>query len=168
MNLFNITEELLKVKRLLEIPEDELSEGEAEQISQLQNYFNEKFVEKVDNISALLRTWEADISACKEEKKRIDAIKKSKESAVKRLKNWMMFCLMQLDDKMVESSTTKISIRKGRDKLVVNDDIIESLPDRFIRVKKEADKTAIMEEYKKTGVLPQGCSITKEDGLNIK
>jgi len=168
MNLFNITEELMKVKRLLEIPHEELDDGELDQIQELQKFFDEKFVEKVDSCNALIRTWEADIVACKEEKKRIDSIKKSKENALKRLKSWVVYCLQQLPDKMVESATCKLSIRKGRDKLIIDEDYIESLPDRFIRVKKEADKTAIMEEYKKTGVLPQGCSITKDDGLNIK
>lgn len=53
----------------------------------------------------------------------------------------------------------------ARDRVEVVDQSL--VPNEFIRIKKEVDKTAIMKLYKDTGVLTEGTDIVKDDKWKI-
>ncbi len=173
MKLFEITTQMQTLQQLLELPEGEITPEDLEKINEIQVIMEQNFVAKTDSYIGLIRSIESDIEACKMEKRRVSAIQKTKEKVVKSLKNWMKICLGKVPDRKVETPTNRLSVRKGREKPVFEDEstskeLLEIMPEKFVRLKKELNKDAVMEEFKKTGVIPSGIKIVREESLNIK
>lgn len=105
-------------------------------------------------------------SAVSEEIKRLQAIKKSLTSRKEAAKRFL--------EKHLEPGTKfefdnlKISWRKSQE--VVLDELteVDDLPDEFVRVKKEVDKTAIKNSYKATNTLPEGVKVIDKQNIQIK
>ena len=80
-----------------------------------------------------------------EEIQRLQSLKKSYQTEVERRKSWMKFCMESVGMEKVETDLNKLSFRTTEQVVVM--DWVE-LPEEYLRIKKEPDKTKIKEAIK--------------------
>ena len=113
--------------------------------------------EKLDNCIWFYKSRKAMAQALKEEKKAIDRRKKTAESEMERMKEYLAFCL---HGEKHESTAGKISYRKNQTVEVTD---LDKLPDEFKRWKAEPNKTALKDELIE-GVIIEGAHLV--DGVS--
>lgn len=99
-----------------------------------------------------------------EEIQRLQSLKKSYQTEIERRKSWMKFCMESVWMDKAETDLNKLSFRTTEQVVVV--DWIE-LPDEYLRIKKEPDKTKIKEAIK-WGAQIDWCGIIQNHNLIIK
>lgn len=132
-NIYNIQQELLDIFDEIEANEGELTPELEEALSIKQ----EEFENKIKSYSCVIRQLESDLGAIKEEKARLDSLKKSKEKTIERLKQIMLSAINLFGDtsksgsKFVDYGTGKASIRKS-ESIEVDDEKLGAFTNRFI------------------------------------
>lgn len=115
-NIFNIEESLLQVFDEIEELGGEITPEIEEKLAITKQYFTNK----VKSYSQVITSLEADIKAIKEEKARLDALKKTKENTIERLKKIIIYAIENFGDtskngaKFVDYGTGKISVRTNK------------------------------------------------------
>lgn len=97
--------------------------------------------DKVDSICRLIASWTAAEESFNEEIKRLQARKKAFGNRKKRLKDYLKYNLQRLNKPSLETDFYTVRVQQGRESIVI--DNIEMIPEKYIKVKKEADKTAL-------------------------
>ncbi len=131
MNIFEISKDIESVFEELEENGGELTDELEEKLSISQDEFRSK----VDAYLSVIRHTESDVDCCDKEIKRLQAIKKTKQNSIERLKNILVWAIDKFGDvnksgnKYIDLGTSKVTI-KASNKVVVNeeyaDDIIAS------------------------------------------
>lgn len=131
MNIFEISKDIESVFEELEENGGELTDELEEKLSISQDEFRSK----VDAYLSVIRNTESDVDCCDKEIKRLQAVKKTKQNSIERLKNILVWAIDKFGDvnksgnKYIDLGTSKITI-KASNKVVVNeeyaDDIIAS------------------------------------------
>ena len=131
MNIFEISKELESVFNELEDNGGDLTEELEEKLSISQDEFRSK----VDAYLSVIRRTESDVDCCDKEIKRLQAVKKSKQNTIDRLKNILIWAIDRFGDinksgnRYVDLGTSKVTV-KSSNKVIVNeeyaDDIISS------------------------------------------
>lgn len=131
MNIFEISKDIESVFEELEENGGELTDELEEKLSISQDEFRSK----VDAYLSVIRHTESDVDCCDKEIKRLQAVKKTKQNSIERLKNILVWAIDKFGDvnksgnKYIDLGTSKITI-KASNKVVVNeeyaDDIIAS------------------------------------------
>ena len=99
-----------------------------------------------------------------EEIQRLQSLKKSYQTEIDRRKSWMKFCMESVGMNKVETDLNKLSFRTTEQVVVM--DWVE-LPDEYMRIKKEPDKTKIKEAIKWWEQI-DWCGIIQNHNLIIK
>ena len=102
--------------------------------------------EKTDAIASYLRSCDEKASACREEAKRISARARMHENRKERLRAYAGFWLARLNHKSVETALNRLSLAKGQDKVVIDNEA--ELPEECIRIKREPDRVFIKSELR--------------------
>lgn len=131
MNIFEISKDIESVFEELEENGGELTEELEEKLSISQDEFRSK----VDAYLSVIRNTESDVDCCDKEIKRLQAVKKTKQNSIERLKNILIWAIDKFGEtnksgnKYIDLGTSKVTI-KASNKVVVNeeyaDDIISS------------------------------------------
>lgn len=124
-----------------------------------------EFEEKVENIVKFIRNMEADVTAIKEEKKRLSDKQKVLENRITRMKDYISENMGMIGKKKVKAGLFNVSIKKCPPSVLVED--INKLPELYKVIKTEADKTAIKDILKNGGEI-EGCRLESKEILNIK
>ena len=132
-NIFNIQQELFDIFNQIEENEGELTPELEESLKITQD----EFKDKIQAYTAVVKQLEVDLAAIKDEKARLDSLKKSKEKTIERLKNVMRDAIMYFGEtsksgvKFIDYGTGKVSLRKS-ESVELDDDKLKAFTNRFI------------------------------------
>ena len=128
-SIYNIQQDLLEIFDQIEANEGEITPELEEKLRISQD----EFEDKIRSYTCVIRQLECDLGAIKDEKARLDAIKKSKEKTIERLKKIMIDAVelfgntTKSGSKYLDYGTGKVSIRNTQ---IV--EIEEDVTDRFV------------------------------------
>jgi len=161
MTLWEITQEFLSLASYIEEAGGEATPEMMEELA----INRENFGHKAEGYAKLILKWESEIDTASAEIKRIQAIKKTKENSVARLKETLLNALMLYGQNgKWETPLMKLSTRRSQAVEIVDE---TELPDAFFVVKKEASKTAIGNALKAGEEVP-GAFLKDNVSLQIK
>lgn len=120
--------------------------------------------EKVKAYGVIIREISAEIDECKAEIDRIKEIADKRKRNLERLKNTLKEFMLNNDIPKYESLEVNISFRKSK-ALEIEEGI--ELPNEFLKVKTEPNKTAITDFIKNGGVI-EGCQLVERSNIQIK
>lgn len=132
-SIYNIQQDLLDIFDQIEANEGEITPELEEQLRISQD----EFEDKIRSYTCVIRQLECDLGAIKDEKARLDAIKKSKEKTIERLKQVMVEAIQMFGDtsktgvKFIDYGTGKVSLRKSKS-IELDDDKLKAFTNRFI------------------------------------
>ena len=164
-SLWNITQEFLALASLIEEAGGEATEEVMEELS----ISRENFQHKAEGYARLILKWESEIDAAAAEIKRIQAIKKTKENSLARLKETLLFALNAFgqEDKGVKRYETPLFKLSTRRSVAVEITDETEVPDAFWVVKKEVSKSAISNALKEGEEVP-GAVLKENYSVQIK
>lgn len=163
--LYEITRELVFLDNYEE-PQEQNGEDRLELFRQALDNLNMKFLDKVTNIVKFIKNIEAHREAVAAEAKRLSDRKRSLDNRIEWLKNYVKSCMEATQSEKIKYSLFTISVGKSQPSVEVVD--IEKVDAQFIKIKKEVDKTKILEQMKATGVIPDGVNILHGTHLIIR
>lgn len=141
MNLYQITESLMKLQELLEDPE-----VDQQLVEDCISDYTEELEVKADGYAKVIRNLEANVTAVKAEISRLQNKKKACENGIERLKANLFYSMKQLNKQKVQTDLFTISIQKNGGALPVIVDVpTEDLPDECVIVTEEPNKKALLE-----------------------
>jgi hypothetical protein len=164
--LWEITQEFLALASLIEDAGGEATDEVMEELA----ISRENFQHKAEGYAKLILKWESEVDVAAAEIKRIQAIKKTKENSVARLKDTLKAALLifgQEDAKGVkrfETPLVKLSTRRSSAVEITDE---SALPEEAFVIKKEVSKTAI-KELLEAGAEIDGAFIKENISLQIK
>lgn len=143
MNLYQITQEFLELASIIEDAGGEVNDAILEELA----ISRENFSHKAEGYARLILKWDSEIEAAAAEVKRIQALKKTKENSVARLKETLLFALQAFGQedaksgiKRYDTALFKLSTRRSQAVEITDE---STLPDACFVVKREVSKTAI-------------------------
>jgi hypothetical protein len=150
--------------RLLELAEQ--GEDVAETLSQLDDAIETKGA----GIARVLASLDADVGAVDAELARLTARKKAATGNAERLREHVRSCMQLSGITKIKGGTFSITLAAGPDRVEVLD--ASKLTSEFLRTKPapapEPDKRAILDAYKRDGVIADGCEIVPTTRLVIR
>ena len=157
--LYEIATGYKNIEYLLENGED------SEELAAVLNSLDAEIEDKAENIAKLIKNYESDINAFKEEEKRIAERRRTLENDVKRLKEYL-FNNMKLTGKTkFKKGTFSFNIAKNPASLeITNVDIISS---DYKVLTETLDKKAILQDLK-DGKDVQGAILKQTESLRIR
>ena len=157
--LYELSTGYKNIEYLLENGED------SEELAAVLNSLGEEIEDKAENIAKLIKNYESDFNAFKEEEKRIAERRRTLENDVKRLKEYL-FNNMKLTGKTkFKKGTFSFNIAKNPASLeITNVDIISS---DYKVLTETLDKKAILQDLK-SGKDVQGAILKQGESLRIK
>jgi len=166
--LYDITRELVLLKDFdaLELTNGEPEENRLEQLRQALHSLNMKFVDKVTNIVKFVKNLEAQREAVASEAKRLSDRKKAIDNRIDWLKNYVKTAMQATQSEKIKYALFTIYVGQNQPSVEVLN--IDELEEQFIKIKKEVDKTRILEQVKSTGVIPAGVNIVQGTHLVIR
>lgn len=132
-NLYNIQQSLLTIFNEIEDNEGDITPEIEEQLIITQ----EAFKDKVKSYCEVIKMLQYDVANIKEEKARLDSLKKSKEATIERLKRIVIEAIDKFGDttknggKYVDYGTGKVSVR-NTETVELDEDNINKFVNRFI------------------------------------
>lgn len=166
--LYEITRDLVLLKDIdvLEPTDGEPEENRLEQLRQALDNLNMKFVDKVTNIVKLIKNLEAQRDAVASEVKRLSDRKKAMDNRIDWLKNYVKTAMQATQSEKIKYALFTIYVGQSQPSVEVLN--IDEVEEQFIKIKKEVDKTKILEQVKSTGVIPSGVNIVQGTHLVIR
>lgn len=164
--LWEITQEFLALASMIEEAGGEATDEVMEELA----ISRENFAHKAEGYSKLILKWESEVDAAAAEIKRIQAIKKTKENAVARLKETLKTALLifgQEDAKGIkrfETPLVKLSTRRSYAVEITDEN---ALPEEAFIIKKEVSKTAI-KELLEAGASIEGAAMKENISLQLR
>jgi hypothetical protein len=165
-NIWNITAQFIELASLIEEAGGELTPEMEQELT----ITRESFAAKAEGYANLILKLESEAEAAATEIKRVQAIKKTKENTVLRLRDALLQALMvfgQEDAKGIrrhETDLLKISTRKSQSVEITDED---ALPELFWVIKKEISKSAISNALK-AGEEIEGAALRENISLTIR
>lgn len=132
-SIYNIQQDLLDIFNQIEENEGEITPELEEQLL----ISKDEFEDKICSYTGVIHQLECDLNAIKDEKTRLDAIKKSKEKTIERLKQVMVDAIQLFGNtsksgtKFIDYGTGKVSLRKS-ESIELEDDKLKVFTNRFI------------------------------------
>src|SRR6266849_4794399 len=159
--LYEITKEILLLN---DLDETQLSEGqereeELAQIRQALDHLDMKFIDKVTNIVKFIKNLEAQRDAAATESKRLSERKKSFDTRIDWLKNYVKTSMEVTNSEKIKYALFTIYVGQSQPSVEVMS--IDEVDEQFLKMKLEVDKTKILEQVKSTGVIPSGVRIVQ-------
>ena len=165
MKLYELTQNYRNLESLL----DNLGEQEGltvEMIHGALGQVEDDINTKIENTCKVIKEIEADSIGIDEEIKRLSALKKQKENAVKKLKEYVEFEMNGIGLTKVEGKLFKISFRKSKVVKVIDE---TKIPKEFIKVKTtESISKTDLSKALKSGEIIEGVELVENKTLQIK
>lgn len=165
MNLYTITDSLLRLQEMLEDPEID-----QQLVEDCITDYTEELEVKADGYARVIKNLEANAEALDKEIKRLQARKKSCENGAKRLKDNLYESMKALNKPKIKNDLFTISIKKngGKAPIILDVDDVDELPDVLVKVTKTADMTSIAEWIELKGECPYAHIGERGDHLSIQ
>jgi hypothetical protein len=166
MNLFQITQEFLELASLIEEAGGEVNDAILEELAISRG----NFAHKAEGYTKLILKWESESEAASAEIKRIQALKKTKDNAIARLRDTLLQALMVFGSedskgiKRYETALLKLSTRRSAAVEITDE---TALPEEAFVIKREVSKTAI-KRLLEDGMEIDGAAIKENVSLQIR
>ena len=158
MNLYELTGSYIQLQNILEDMEDE-------DIAAALDEVNDSFENKAINTVKMIKAFEADAKAVKEEKQRLGKRQKTLENKAKSLKNYIFDNMKATQKEKIHSDLFNISIRKNPPSLDIHSE--EAIPTEFyIEQKPKLDNQKLKEYVKEYGL--DGVELKQGESLSIR
>ena len=144
----------------------ESEEVRLEQLRRALDNLNMKFVDKVTNIAKFLKNLEMHRDALASEVKRLGERKKTIESRIDWLKNYIKTAMQATQSDKIKNAFFTIYVGQNQPSVEVLN--IDEVDGQFIKTTKEVIKSKILEQVKATGVIPSGVDIVHGTHLVIR
>jgi len=166
--LYEITRDLFLLKDMdgLEPIDGDNEESRLEQVREALDNLNMKFVDKVTNVVKFIKNLEGQRDIVAYEAKRLSDRKKTIDARIDWLKNYIKTSMEATHPDKIKSALFTVYIGRNQPSVEVLD--INQIDQAFIRIKREVDKTRILEQVKSTGVVPAGVNIQQGTHLVIR
>jgi hypothetical protein len=176
--LFQLTGDFLSLMNMEypEIYEDDTEEDIAEKQSAIEafegtmNMLIESIDDKIDNYCYVIEQLQGENETAKTAKKKLDALIKSRERKIERLKNALANSMVLTERKSIETPLHRVNVRSSESvKLIHGDKAVEFIPEEYRRVKEviEPDKTLI-KKVLKSGEVLNFATLETKNNLQIK
>ena len=163
MKLYELTGEYIQLMQMLE---DASAEDEAEIMAAMEAVTDD-IEDKADAYARIMKNLLADVDALDVEEKRLKARRTALENRVDRLKTAIQNAMELTGTKKLKTSIGNWSIQKNP--LSVSAVDVEKVPARFlIEQPPKVDRRAILEEFKQTGELFDGVTITQGESVRFR
>ena len=162
-NLYELNQ---NYNNLLEVLETADNDSLKEMIDIALNSVEEDIKTKVDNTVRVLKIFDADIAALKNEEKALATKRKAIENQKARLQTYLFDFTRATEGKKLKGSIFELSVKKNPPSVVIEDD--KHIPVEFIteEVVIKVDKTALKKYLKDNAV--EGCKLEQGESLKIK
>ena len=152
--------------QLMQMLEDASAEDEAEIVAAMEAVTDD-IEDKADAYARIMKNLLADVDALDVEEKRLKARRTALENRVDRLKSAIQNAMELTGAKKLKTSIGNWSIQKNP--LSVSAVDVEKVPARFlIEQPPKVDRRAILEEFKQTGELFDGVTITQSESVRFR
>lgn len=163
MKLYELTGEYIQLMQMLE---DASAEDEAEIAAAMEAVAGD-IEEKADAYARMMKNLLGDIDALEQEEKRLKTRRMALENRVDRLKAAIQNAMELTGTKKLKTSIGNWSIQKNP--LSVSEVDVEKVPARFlIEQPPKVDRRAILEEFKQTGEILDGVTITQGESVRFR
>lgn len=109
---------------------------------------------------------ELDVEKLSQEISRLSARKRTLDGNMMRAREYLRAGMLATNTTRIKAKTFSISLSDGPDRVVVEDE--SAIPEAFQRVKREVDKSKILDAYKADGELVRGTRIERGTRLVIR
>jgi hypothetical protein len=157
MRMYEITKDFYQLQELIESLPDEKPEELEQKLQEALNAVQCRIEDKAKSLCYLIKNAGNNIQLIKDEKKRLDSLKKQAENEEKRFKDLLLWFMTSTEKTKLDLGTLKISIRNNPEGLEVVD--IESVDPAFIKISKEARLKDLKSEWKNSGIVPAGTKV---------
>lgn len=161
--LWTLSAEFTTLLGLLEDPDADPAEIEAE----MQRVAGD-IKQKAHGVATVIRALEGLAGFQKENAERLQAKAKANQAHADRLKAYALACMKSIGVDRLETGTHTLAIRLNNPSVNVVD--AAAIPSEFNRTKVtiEPDKVGILAAYKKSGEVPPGVEIVRNERLDIR
>ena len=142
---------------LLEAATDGVDELEVERALEALDVAGLELAERVDGIVVGLEAIDADVERLRTEEKRLAEHRRSLEKRGARIREYVASCIDASGAKKVRTATHTVSVASGPETVEVLDGA--AVPDACCVFERTPSKSSIMQEYRRTGIVPAGCAI---------
>ena len=163
MKLYELTnkrQELLDLIAAMDSEDLELSDAVGDTLEAL----DEAIQDKAEAVASFIFSLQADSAALKQEEQRLAERRRLNDAKVERMKTYLADMLEDADIDRIKGLKYTIGFRKSEKVAVTN---VDALPERFLRVKREPNLTALKEALK-AGQAFDGVSLTTNKNLSIR
>lgn len=142
-SLYALNDQLMLIDRILE---ENTNEDSGEILEQTRDVLLQQIDGKIENILDFIGQCKSHIEYLKSEEKRLATRRKTFENKIEWLKNTIIFSMKLRGISKGDFGTYKVSLAKSPDKIVVNDEALQFLPEDCLKVEKTPLKTVIKEK----------------------
>lgn len=156
-NIFQISQDYIQLANVLEDNGGEITPEIESQLA----ITNEQLQTKGVNYALVIRQLDGESSIIEAEIKRLQAIKKAKDSSVTRLKNTLRSAMELFGIESIKGDLISISLRKGSKSVLIDDDA--AIPEKYeVKQDRKFDKTKLSNDLK-CGLSIPGASLKEGD-----
>ena len=164
MKLYELTEAYADLISRLE--DCESLQEESEVLAAI-DAISDDIATKGEAYARIMRNKMAEAAALEAEIKRLQARKKSADNAVERLKENILYAMGMVGATELNTSIGKWRIQKNAPSVAVLDEA--KVPEEFtVPQPPKIMKIAIMQHWKETGEIPEGCDIIHGEGIRFR
>lgn len=163
-NLYQITQDYLQIMSMMEDPE-----LDPQTLADTMEAVEGELEVKAENYAKVMKNLEADVAGIKAEIDRLSERKKTIENNIKRMKEALQFSMETTGKTKFKTELFSFSVRNNAPKVVMDEEYIENVPERFLKYKDpEINKTAIKEAIQKGEDLEGLAHLEQSKSLMIK
>lgn len=154
--------------KLYEITDAYLSLDEAEKtedVIKVLDGIKDEFDKKAENTVKVIRNFEADIQALRDEEKRLADKRRSLEKKKKDLKEYLYFNMERMQVRKINAGIFDINIQKNPQSIKILDEA--TIPDKYKVASYKLDKKTLKDDIK-NGVEIEGAQLVQTEGIRIR
>ncbi len=154
--------------KLYEITDAYLSLDEAEKtrdVIKVLDGIKEEFDKKAENTVKVIRNFEADIQALRDEEKRLADKRRSLEKKKEDLKEYLYFNMERMNVRKINAGIFDINIQKNPQSIKILDET--TIPLKYKILTYKLDKNQLKDDIK-NGVEIEGCELVQSEGIRIR
>lgn len=163
-NLYEITQDYLQILSMMEDPE-----LDPKTLADTMEAVEGELEIKAENYAKVMKNLEADVAGIKAEIDRLSERKKTIENNIKRMKEALQFSMETTGKTKFKTELFSFSVRNNTPKVVMDEEYIENVPERFLKYKDpEINRTAIKEAIQNGEDLEGLAHLEQSKSLTIK
>lgn len=147
--------------------EDCETDREAFEVTEAMNDVDEAISEKCEAYARILRNLESESASCEVEIKRLQARKKTADNTAERMLQHLHYAMEIAGATEIRTSIGKFRIAKNPWSVAVLDE--SKIPEEFlIPQPPKVDKTAILQRFRESGEIIDGCDMVQREGVRFR